>query len=208
MGLVNDSDRKDAVTLYKSGLDGNSYALNLSELLMGESKAGYLPEPHLSPGGPPVSAANGGFHFSSIADDSRQRSREPKMESPMHQIMVVDDEDMILMLIQSILERMGYAAEIYTNPLEAVDAFSRDPASYQLLITDQRMPEMLGTELVDRIHSMSASTPVIMCSGYSKEVEPENAQDFGIDEYLSKPVSYDLLATTVERLLAGGNHSV
>lgn len=118
-----------------------------------------------------------------------------------YRVMVVDDEDMILLLLQSILEKRGYQVDLFSNPVDAVAAFEEHPFQYQLLITDQRMPDMSGTELISKIHHIKQTVPVIMCSGYSREVTHENVKKLGIDEFLEKPVSYDKLCGTVEKVL-------
>lgn len=109
-------------------------------------------------------------------------------------ILIVDDEPLNGKFIAEVLEEAGYRYEVYSNSLHALDAYMQRAEDYALLLTDQTMPQLSGDQLVRAIHEVNANFPVIMMSGYDKTVDPENAQDFGVDVYLQKPVTpHDLL---------------
>jgi len=146
----------------------------------------------------------------SLKDVSSSIEPQPLLENDMelplsaHKILLVDDEEMVLLLAKSILSKMDYEVDAFTNPLEALDAYNLAPDSYLMLVTDQLMPQMVGTELVNQVHKIRSALPVIMLSGYSTEVSSSNVVDFGISKFLSKPVSFDLLCSTVSELLPDG----
>lgn len=111
-------------------------------------------------------------------------------------VLIVDDEPLNGKFIAEVLEEAGYRYEVYSNSLNALDAYMQRAEDYALLLTDQTMPQLSGDQLVRAIHEVNADFPVIMMSGYDKTVDLENAQDFGVDVYLQKPVTpHDLLKT-------------
>ena len=116
-------------------------------------------------------------------------------------ILLVDDEEMVLILVKTILGRLGYHVDAFSSPSKALKAFKKRPNDYLMLITDQVMPIMLGTELIQLIHKVKSSLPVVMLSGLSKEVTSSNISEFGISKFLMKPVSLDKLDKTIHELI-------
>jgi two-component system cell cycle sensor histidine kinase/response regulator CckA len=72
---------------------------------------------------------------------------------------------------------------------------------FDLLVTDQTMPGLLGTELIGRVRPRHPAMKVIMCTGHSDRVTESTAAEQGIDRFLLKPVAPSLLLSAVQRLL-------
>ena len=70
------------------------------------------------------------------------------------------------------------------------------------------MPHMTGLELIETLHATRPELPVILCTGYSEQVNEENAADFGINIYLPKPVETERILAAVESLCAGQDKSL
>jgi len=77
--------------------------------------------------------------------------------------------------------------------------FSLDPAGYDLLITDYNMPQMMGTELIAKVHAVDPGVRVILCTGNIHMVSLERLEKLNIAEVLGKPVSLPALLAAVER---------
>jgi CheY-like chemotaxis protein len=116
-------------------------------------------------------------------------------------IMYVDDEELISLLGKQALEAQGYAVETFTDSETALAAFAANPGHYDLLITDQAMPGLAGSELIRRIRALRNELPVILCTGYSEILNHETAQTLGIDELLAKPYDIDQLKLVVRQVL-------
>ncbi len=110
-------------------------------------------------------------------------------------IMVVDDEAPIRMLMRSILTHGGYEVDTYANGLLAWQAFSANPAKWDLLLTDVSMPVMSGEKLVCRVLSLCPDMPIIFCTGY-------NEIDYNVAGIETDAVSYLAKPVTMEELLA------
>ena len=126
-----------------------------------------------------------------------------KEDLPMgnERILVVDDEEIIVRLLQSGLSRLGYEVVGKTDSREALALVRNEPDRFDLVITDQTMPNLTGANLAVEIFKIRPEMPLILCTGYSSVVSEESALALGIKAYLAKPVERKLLAQTVRRLL-------
>jgi len=79
--------------------------------------------------------------------------------------------------------------------------FQASPANFDLIITDQTMPHLPGSELAKKIIQIRPDIPIIMCTGYSPMISKEKAKEIGIEQFVMKPVSREDLAITVREVL-------
>lgn len=114
-------------------------------------------------------------------------------------ILLVDDELPILQFGEKALGRMGYDVEIAQSPVEALAVFAKSPESYALVITDQLMPKMTGVDMAIAIREIRKDIPVILCTGFSEELVPDEVQQAGIREVLMKPMLSTDLAKAIQR---------
>lgn len=117
-------------------------------------------------------------------------------------ILVVDDEESVAMFLQEFLQLYDYKVTVTTSSKQAVDLFKQSPADFDLIITDQTMPEMTGTEMIQQIFQITPDIPVILCSGYNELVGEKEALEMGCARYLDKPVDNQLLLLVLHETLA------
>jgi DNA-binding NtrC family response regulator len=113
----------------------------------------------------------------------------------------VDDEEPILRLEKQMLERLGYHVSTRTSSVDALAAFQVNPDAYDLVITDMAMPNMTGDQLAQRMLSVRADIPVILCTGFSDKMTATKAKSLGIKGFLKKPLVRGDLAGTVRKVL-------
>ena len=114
-------------------------------------------------------------------------------------ILFVDDEEHIVIVGKQMLEQIGYTVEGVKNAREALNKFRLDPAKYDLVITDQIMPELTGSELAKELLDIKPDIPIILTTGYSDTVTKENYRKHGIKEFLLKPLSVKDLCRAIRR---------
>ncbi len=102
-------------------------------------------------------------------------------------ILLVDDDPHIVQLIKKELEGLGCTVLSFTDSPSALRVFMEDPFAYDLLITDQTMPGITGMELALQVLAVRSDLPIILCTGYSKHVSAQKAEEIGIREYVLKP---------------------
>lgn len=145
--------------------------------------------------------------FLPIADSSQPvgqvESRE--MQGGTERIMIVDDEWTILELLDSRLTMLGYKVTSFQVPEEALRAFVKHPDKYDVVITDMVMPGMTGDMLTSKLKAVKPWLPVILCTGYSENMDDKRAAAAGIDKFLMKPVVTRELAGALREVLAQKN---
>nr|CRH05147.1 Putative Histidine kinase with PAS 4 domain, PAS domain, HisKA domain, HATPase c domain and response regulator receiver domain [Candidatus Magnetococcus massalia] len=120
---------------------------------------------------------------------------------PEASIMLVDDEPDVLEAAQLQLKRAGFEVHPYLDPQEAWSHFQAQPDAYDLVITDHNMPGMVGSQLAKQILSVVPQFPVVLCTGYSEELDADKAKAMGISSYLMKPLLGRELVEEATRLL-------
>ena len=116
-------------------------------------------------------------------------------------ILFVDDEESIVYVGRTRLERLGYQVETKTDPVEALALFRDKPDEFDLVITDMTMPRMTGDRLVKEILKIRQDTPTILCTGFSEKIDEEKAKEIGIRQYIEKPVNRSDLAKMIRKVL-------
>ncbi len=91
-----------------------------------------------------------------------------------------------------------------TDPEAALELFTRDPARFDLVITDQAMPRMSGVTLARRVLAVRPEIPILLCTGYSATVDEDIARTEGIKGFLMKPLTREQMAVMVKKTLAKG----
>jgi len=116
-------------------------------------------------------------------------------------ILFVDDEELLVGMWGDMLERLGYTVLTLSNSSEALTTFMDDPDQFDLVITDQTMPGLTGTELASRMLRIRPELPIILCTGFSYLVNEESAKAIGIKKFALKPLSESSLAKLIRSCL-------
>jgi signal transduction histidine kinase len=116
-------------------------------------------------------------------------------------ILFVDDEDLLAELGKKLLERLGYQVTVKTKSFEALETFQNQPYDFDLVITDQTMPDMTGLDMARRMLQIRHNIPIILCTGYSALVDEEKAKSQGIKEFAMKPLNNSTLARLIRKVL-------
>jgi len=118
-------------------------------------------------------------------------------------ILFVDDEELLVELGKGVLRKLGYKVVALTDSLEALEVFSKNPARFDLVFTDQTMPGISGLQLAQEMLKIRADLPIVLITGHSESVSWEKAMAAGVRDFLMKPLSRQELAVAVRRALDG-----
>ncbi len=118
-------------------------------------------------------------------------------------ILLVDDEPAIVEVLVSLLQNLGYRVTSATCSLMALESLRAAPESFDLLITDQTMPQMTGLELSREVTAVRPGLPVILCTGFSRDIDADNAVSLGISGFAMKPVTLREIAHLIRKILDG-----
>ena len=116
-------------------------------------------------------------------------------------IMVVDDEPGISGFMTELLNFAGYKVRPFNDPLAALESFTAAPNSIDLVITDQTMPNMNGSKLAQKLLTLQPTLPIILCTGYSENINEIKSHQLGIAAFMKKPVATKKLLELVATLL-------
>ncbi|HXH64770.1 MAG TPA: response regulator [Mariprofundaceae bacterium] len=114
-------------------------------------------------------------------------------------VMLVDDEAMVLQVHGRFFECMGHDVDMYTHPLKAAERFRDKHHAIDLLVTDFKMPDMDGLELVRTARANGYAGPVLMFTGYDQGAHVDTGARLGVD-VMCKPVRYYELVEYVRHL--------
>jgi len=121
--------------------------------------------------------------------------------SGLGNIMIIDDEQMIVDIMCKTLPRMGYEVAGFTEGIKALEVFRVSPSAFDLVITDQTMPQITGFEVAAELLSIRPDLPIILTTGYADMATKENARMSGIKKFLPKPLKISELSEIVADLL-------
>jgi len=116
-------------------------------------------------------------------------------------ILFVDDEPEITFMGKKMLENLGYKVSISSNSISALEEFKKDPDKYSLLVTDQSMPNISGTELAIRMKEIKPELRVIIITGYADNLSEAVLSQSGISEVILKPMILDDFSKVIRRVL-------
>ena len=118
---------------------------------------------------------------------------------PAARIMLVDNEAGLCRMMEAVLRDQGYQVKAYTNPVQAVADFAA--GSYDLAITDIKMPEMDGLEVLQHLRRRDPEIPVIMITAFATVEMSIQALRRGAYDMLTKPFEPDELIYRVKNAL-------
>jgi PAS domain S-box-containing protein len=119
-------------------------------------------------------------------------------------ILFVEDERAVAEAFKLLLEKLGYIVTLKTSSLEALELFRNQAGEFDLVITDQTMPVMTGLSLAKEMLKIRPELPIILCTGYSEQVNEENAKALGIKAFLMKPIMMQEMAKVLRKVLGKG----
>jgi len=123
-------------------------------------------------------------------------------------ILFVDDEEGIVNSLARTLETLGYHVTARMSSQDALGTFKADPTRFDLVITDQSMPQMTGDQLAVRLLAIRPDLPIILCTGFSSVIDEDRAQSLGIKAFLLKPVIRRDMALAIRRVLDANKNNL
>ncbi|HEX4331694.1 MAG TPA: cache domain-containing protein [Usitatibacter sp.] len=144
------------------------------------------------------------IHLPRVAGGEGERPvPPPPQRGNGERVLLIDDEKPLLMMTAELLARLGYEPSPFSDPRSALASLEAMPSAYDVVLTDETMPGLTGTELAHAARKARPGLPVVLVSGYTSAPADELAAGAGITEVLRKPVQSRDLAAALARALAG-----
>lgn len=116
-------------------------------------------------------------------------------------VLFIDDEEMLATMGRDMLTNLGYQVTVRTSSLAALEIFRIRPDEFDVVITDQTMPDMTGADMAAKMLEIRPDIPIILCTGYSTIITEEEAKTIGIKEFALKPLAKKDIAALIRKVL-------
>ncbi len=134
-------------------------------------------------------------------EELQNQDEKRKLTGGTEKVLFVDDEPTIALMARQQLERLGYQVDIETDSRNALEVFKKRHADFDLVITDMTMPRMSGDKLAQEMLAISPTIPIILCTGFSKQISEQKAALTGIKALAMKPLVGTELVQLVRQVL-------
>jgi CheY-like chemotaxis protein len=117
-------------------------------------------------------------------------------------VLLVDDDEALVLLGEEMIAALGYEPIGFQDSQAALEAFQARPARFDLVVTDQLMPRMSGTELATRLREIRPDIPILLMSGFGGLELAHKARRAAVHALLKKPLQSRDLAQALARAFA------
>jgi PAS domain S-box-containing protein len=128
-------------------------------------------------------------------------SAKYEYDGQQHHILVIDDEEALSELLSEMLSIQGYRVSVEHDGLKALQAYTSRPHEFDLVITDQTMPGLTGSEIAKKMLVIRPELPIVLCTGFSDDIDEKGAKGIGIRAFVNKPINNQNLLRLVHQLL-------
>jgi PAS domain S-box-containing protein len=127
----------------------------------------------------------------------------PPLPKGAERIVLIDDEEFQVDIGTQMLEALGYRITGFTESIEALKYISAHTDEIDLVITDMTMPKLTGIRLAQQILELIPNMPIILCTGYSEEINEDTAASMGVKGFIMKPIQLKDLGLKIREVLDG-----
>jgi CheY-like chemotaxis protein len=103
---------------------------------------------------------------SGVVEAKPANESKPMPRGGGQRVLVVDDEEPLVRLATETLQGLGYMPTGFTSSTAALAAFRADPARFDAVLTDERMPGLSGSALIREMRGIRGAIPIVLMSGY------------------------------------------
>jgi two-component system cell cycle sensor histidine kinase/response regulator CckA len=116
-------------------------------------------------------------------------------------VLYLDDEEPLVFIVKRMLERLGHRVSGFTKADDALAAFTAEPESFDLVMSDMSMPGMSGIDFATAVLGVRPDAFVVIASGYVDPKDVERALAAGVRRVVRKPNTIDEMREMVTQLL-------
>ncbi len=150
----------------------------------------------------PAKGASFRVYLPVIDSTLRDTIRKGRPSEGNGSILFVDDEQATIKMMTMMLTRLGYQICALSSPQDALERFRQRPDRFDLVITDLTMPEMNGITLANELHKTRPYLPIILMTGYGKDIGYNTLNQSGICKFLKKPLKMTELAAAIREVIS------
>jgi len=122
------------------------------------------------------------------------------MDDGNKRILIVEDDEEMRALLRDVIEEEGYKTDSVNNGSEAFRKLTKE--SFDLIITDVRMPGLTGLDILPGIKRLQPEAPIIVITAFGSEEVQRKAFERGANAYLEKPIHFHKLRTLIHDIFS------
>jgi PAS domain S-box-containing protein len=119
-------------------------------------------------------------------------------------VLYIDDDEVMVVMVERLLERLGYAVTCRHDPATALELVRAAPQAFDVVVTDLNMPELSGLDVARSLQRIRADLPVIISSGNIPDRLQGEAREAGVRGLVHKQFTLEELGAVIHWVLAGG----
>lgn len=140
-------------------------------------------------------------HTGEEQEEHRVPETPPRRIKGGETILVIDDEAAIRILLEQMLEMMGYKVLLASSGEEGVEVYRENEERISLVIVDMMMTGINGLQCFEQLKKINPEVRAVLCSGYSRESRAHEMLEAGVGGFLQKPFKYGNLAEMIDKNL-------
>jgi len=113
-------------------------------------------------------------------------------------LLLIDDELDCINVMRTVLRPAGHECDLFGDPVEALESFRKE--HHDVVVTDYRMPEMDGIEVLKEIREINPETPVVILTGYADVENAIGAVNHGAYAFFRKPLDFNEFIGTLSKI--------
>ena len=141
------------------------------------------------------------IYLPEVEDKVTEIGKPSDIKQGSARVLYVDDEPEIAEMACEMLKRQGYTLTMAVGSVEGLKTFESAPESFDIVISDQTMPEMTGTEMAEKIHAQRSDIPIVLVTGLGSIMAGEALERIGIVDVVTKPVVASDLSEAITKAL-------
>jgi PAS domain S-box-containing protein len=130
-------------------------------------------------------------------------SQHAAVDGDGRHVMYIDDDDIMVLVVESLLQRAGYQVSGFQDADLALAVLRQRPEDFDLVVTDYNMPQRSGIEVAREVARIRPGLPVVISSGYITDAMRAEAQAAGVQDLMNKENTLEELTRLAERILGG-----
>lgn len=134
-----------------------------------------------------------------IANPQNKAPAEQREMKPT--ILIVEDEEVLVELLRTMLESQGFNVLVATDGREGVKTYEERKGEIKIVLTDMGLPKLGGWEVLERIKALNPDAKVVCASGFMDSSVRQEMIDAGAVDFVQKPYVYDQLVKLFRKIL-------
>jgi CheY-like chemotaxis protein len=134
--------------------------------------------------------------------ETNQQPTSPTAPAQRVRMMVIDDNEEFCSLVKQLLDAHGFDVLVVSNPVKALEVYTREKDSIQLVLVDYYMPQLDGGKTFEWLRKLNPNVKVLICSGADEMRLRQIQAQHAIDGYIHKPFRVQEALFVIRQVMA------